>query len=197
MTKADGSGSVEDLSERAYEIARRRQAAAMQVVTLLEDQYKTAFESHAATLLRAAAWLAGTSLYHSFGFPPDMPPGSPVLSEKSNAEGLKLMKVFIFLVDKDGIKLAPDDYAAQIPAEQEPRKQVLQVQEQFQDRYNQIMKQHGFDYLEGAKTGAVACARLVKLHCLNRKDLEPSVAASTVSIGFVEGSKMAPAALKE
>ena len=197
MTKANGSGSLDDLSERAYEIARRRQAAAVEVVTLLENQYELAFDSHAATLLRGAAWLAGTSLYRSFGFPANHAPGTPVLSDKSNEEGLKLLKVFMFLLDKDGIKLTPHDYAARIPVEHEPKKQILQVQEQFQDPYNRIMKQHGFDYLEGAKTGAVACARLVKIHCLNRKDLEPPVAAMIVSMGFVEGSKTAPAKLEE
>lgn len=197
MTNNDGSGSgLEGLNEKAYEIAKRRQAAALEVVSLLEDQYEAAFQSHAPTLLRAAAWLAGTSLYRALGLPTDVPPGSPVLSEQSDEEGLKLMKVFMLLVDRGGIKLKPDDYAVGIPPEQEPRKDILQVQEQFQDPYNRIMEKYGFDYLEGAKTGAVACARLVKFHCENRKDLEPQVAASTVSIGFVEGSKTAPASPK-
>ncbi len=196
MTKGNGSGSVEDLGEKAYEIAKRRQAAAMDVVALLEDQYEAAFESHAGTVLRAGAWLAGTSLYRALGLPTDLPPGSPVISEQSGAEGLKWMKVFMLLVERGGINLKPDDYAADIPPAQAPRKDILQVQEQFQAPYNQIMENYGFDYLEGAKTGAVACARLVKLHCENRKDLEPPTAASTVSIGFVEGSKTVPAELK-
>ncbi len=188
--------SPEGLSEKAYEIAKRRQAAAIELVTMLEDQYESAFRSHAGTLLRAAAWLTGTSLYRSLGLANDVPPGSPVLSEGSDQEGLKLMKVFMFLVDKDGIKLRPDDYAVEIPSDDEPRMQILEVQQRFQVSYNQIMERHEFDYLEGAKTGAVACARLVKLHCLYRRDLEPAVAASTVSIGFVEGSKTAPARLE-
>ncbi len=196
MTKANGSGSVEDLSEKAYEIAKRRQAAAMDAVALLEDQYEASFESHAGTVLRAAAWLAGTSLYRSLGLPTDLPPGSPVISEQSDAEGLKWMKVFMLLVDRSGINLKPDDYAVDIPPEYEPRKDILQVQELFQVPYNRIMEKYGFDYLEGSKTGAVICARLVKLHCENRKDIEPPTAASTISIGFVEGSKTVPAQLK-
>ena len=188
------SGS-NDLGERAYEIARRRQAAALEVVAMLEDQLDTWFESSAASLLRACAWLAATSLYRSFASGTNLEPGAPVLSDKSNEEGLKMLKVFMFLVDKDGIQLKPDDFAAELPAELKPRKNILEVQARFQERYNEIMQRHQFDYLEGAKTGAVACARLLKLHCLNRSDLEPRMAASIVSSGFVEGVKTAPARL--
>ncbi len=190
---ADNNGSnssLDDLSARAYEIAKRRQAAALEVVTLLEDEYDTWFESSAATVLYACAWLAGTSLYRSLEAA-----GSAAFADKSNEEGLKLMKVFMFLVDKDGIKLKPEDFAVQIPADQKPRKTIAEVQAHFQKRYNEIMNAHEFDALEGAKTGAVACARLMKLHCLNRKDIEPQVAASIVSVGFVEGIKTVPAPL--
>ncbi len=196
LTKANGSGSLDDLSEQAFEIAKRRQAAANEAMAMLEEYYETAFESHAATLLRAMAWLAGTSLYRSFGFLTDMPPGSPVLSDQSNGEGMKLLKDFMFLMDRNGIKLKSDEFTADIPAEHKPRMNILRVQEQFQSGYNGIMEEHGFDYLEGGRTGAVACARLVRLHCQDRKDLEPKVAASIVSMGFVEGSKTAPAPLK-
>ncbi len=189
---ADNNGSesgLEGLSERAYEIARRRQAAALEVVAMLEDEYDTWFESSAATVLHACAWLAGTSLNRSLESAGEASPGAP--AERSNEEGLKLMKVFMFLVDKDGIKLKPEDFAVEIPNEQKSRRNIAEVQEHFQKRYNEIMTTHEFDYLEGAKTGAVACARLMKLHCLNRKDLEPPVAASIVSRGFVEGAKSA------
>lgn len=193
---ADNNGShsgLEGLSEKAYEIARRRQAAALEVVTMLEDQYESWFESSAASVLQACAWLAGTSLYRSFGFEAAIEPGSPVPSDKPNEEGLKLLKVFMYLVDKDGIKLKPDDFAVEIPPDQKTLRNILEVQGHFQHRYNEIMKSHEFDYLEGAKTGAVACARLMKLHCLNRSDLKPPVAATIVSKAFVEGVQTAPA----
>ncbi len=189
------SSGMENLSERAYEIAKRRQAAAVEVVAMLEDQFESWFESSASTVLHACAWLAGTSLYRAFGSGEDPAPGSAAFVERSNEEGLKLMKVFMFLVDKDGIKLKPEDFAVEIPAEWKPAKSIGEVQARFQERYNEIMRMREFDYLEGAKTGAVACAKLVKLHCLNRTDLEPPVAASIVSIGFAEGAKTAPAPL--
>ncbi len=189
VTKSNGNRSLESLSDRAYEIAKRRQAAADSVVTMLEQQYEAIFQSHAATVLRAAAWLAGTSLYRSLD---NEAKGSPLPETASDQEGLKLLKVFMLLVDKNGIQLKPEEYASSIPPEEEPRVNMMQVQQQFEGRYHEIMQQHGFDLLEGARTGAVACARMVKLHCLNRKDVQPNIAASTVSIGFVEGSKMVP-----
>ncbi len=189
-----GSG-MDNLSERAYEIAKRRQAAALEVVAMLEEQYDTWFGSSAATVLHASAWLAGTSLYRSFESGGDAAPGSAAFVERSNQEGLKLMKVFMFLVDKDGIQLKPEDFAVEIPAEQTATKNIGEVQVHFEKCFNDIMRAHEFDYREGAKTGAVACAKLMKVHCLNRTDLQPPVAASIVSMGFVEGAKTLPAAL--
>ena len=81
------NSGLDGLSEKAYEIARRRRAAAQELVTMLEDEYETWFESSAASLLRACAWLAGTSLYRSFGFDRKIEPGSPVLSDKANTGG--------------------------------------------------------------------------------------------------------------
>ncbi len=193
MANNNGSGGgLDQLSAQAYEIARRRQAAAVEVVAMLEDQLETWFEASAATVLHAGAWLAGTSLYHSIESAADGGPGSAPFDARSNEEGLKLMKVFMFLVDKDGIQLKPADFAAEVHPDWQAHKSLGQVREHFQERYNEIMSTHEFDYLEGAKTGAVACAKLVKLHCLNRADLQPPVAASIVSLGFVEGAKTPP-----
>jgi len=197
VSNGTGSQELDGLSQRAFEIARKRQAAATEIEALFEDRYESLFASHAPTLLRAAAWLAGTSLFRSLGLPTDnMEPGSPVLSDASNEQGLKMLKVFMVLLEKDGFGLKPDDYSLELTEVQLPRLGILQVQEQLQDAYNAIMQKHGFDYADGARTGAIACARLVRFHCLDRHDLEPQVAASTVSMGFVEGSKTAPAPLK-
>jgi hypothetical protein len=188
VTKGNGNGSLEGLSEKAYEIARRRQAASNEAVIMLEEQYATAFASDAASLLQAAAWLAGNSLRRSFeadgGEHSD-----PAAATDSSGEQLKLMKAFMFLVDKYGIQLKANDYATEIPPAQRARLSPEEVEQRFGDRYDEIMRSHGFDYAEGARTGAVVCARLVKLHCANRNDLEPQVAASIVSMGFEEGGR--------
>jgi len=102
----------------------------------------------------------------------------------------------MFLLDKEGVKLKTNEFVTKIPTELTSKKTLPQIQEQLQERYNEIMREHGFNYVEGAKTGAVVCALLVKVYALRRKDLEPKMAASIVSMGFVEGSKTAPAPLK-
>jgi hypothetical protein len=195
MSEPDPSTSPQDLSAKAFEIAKRRQAAAAALLKLFEE-HETTFGAHVGTVLYAAAWLAGTSLYRSLGYQQEFEPGVVVLSEEANQQIPALMKVFMFLLDKDGLKLKPDGFIARIPPELSPHKTLLQIQEEFQDRYNEIMKEHGFDFMEGAKTGAVVCELLVKLYALRRKDVEPNLAASIVSLGFVEGAKTAPAALK-
>ena len=197
LTETNPSEPIEDLSNKAFEIAKRRQAAAVDVMKLFEGQYQTTLDSHVGTMLYAAAWLAGTSLYRSLAYKQDFEPGVVVLSEEANQHIPALMKVFMFLLDKEGVKLKPDEFVANIPQELRPHKTLLQIQEQLQERFNEIMQEHGFDYMEGAKTGAVVCALLVQTSALRRKDLEPKIAASIVSMGFIEGAKTAPAKLKE
>ena len=121
---------------------------------MLEDEYETTFRSHAATLLRAAAWLAGSSLQRSFPPGGSMPADGSERAEQPNEE-LKLMKVFMFLVDKNGIQLKPEDYALKIPGELSPEMGLEQVEKHFGKRYDEIMKKHGFDGAGGARTGAV------------------------------------------
>ena len=189
MTKNNGYRSLEGIGEKAYEIAKRRQAAANEAEMMLEEQYEAAFASHAASVLHTAAWLAGNSLRRSFEADGVSAPDSETGAADESSEELKLMKVFIFLVDKYGIRLKPEDYAADIPPEHQTHLNAQEIAEKFGSRYDEIMKKHGFDYADGARTGAVVCARLVKLHCANRTDLTPQVAASIVSRGFVEGGQ--------
>jgi hypothetical protein len=196
MTDTNPTASPQDLSDKAFEIAKRRQAAATAVLKLFEEQYQTTLGSHVGTVLYAAAWLAGTSLYRSLGYKQEFEPGVVVLSEEANRQMPALMKVFMFLLDKEGVKLKTNEFVTKIPTELTSKKTLPQIQEQLQERYNEIMREHGFNYVEGAKTGAVVCALLVKVYALRRKDLEPKMAASIVSMGFVEGSKTAPAPLK-
>ncbi len=195
MTESNEGSSLDDLSNKAIEIAKRRQAAAAAVIKLF-DEDRTTLQGHPGTVLYAASWLAGTSLYRSLGHEADVEPGVIILSAKADQQIPALMKVFLFLLDKNGVKLNADEFVPKIPEALQPRKTLLQIQEQFQDRYNEIMREHGFDYLEGAKTGAVVCALLVKVYTLRRKDLETRLAASIVSLGFIEGAKTAPAPLK-
>ncbi len=195
MAEADAGGSLQHLSDQAVEIAKRRQQAAVEVLQLLEKGLQPAVSSHPESVLYAAAWLAGTSLYRSFGYAEEAASGTIMLSEKANQEWPKLMKVLMFLLDKEGIKLKQDELILEIPAAHSAKTSILQIQAELQAPFNEIMKRNGFDYAEGAKTGAVVCAMLIKVYCLRRKDLEPGLAAGIVSMGFVEGAKTSPAPL--
>ena len=155
---------------------------------MLEDQYETTFQSRAASLLQAAAWLAGNSLRRSFEQDGARSEEASLATSESN-EQLKLMKAFLFLVDRYGIKLNANDYATEIPPEQQTHLTPQEIEGKLAHRYDEIMRNYGFDLAEGARTGAVVCARLVKIHCANRNDLEPQVAASIVTKGFEEGGR--------
>jgi hypothetical protein len=185
------SGQGQDLGARALEIAQRRQKAARDVIEMLEGEFGPTPESP-ETVLYAAAWLAGTSLYRSIGIEGKIEPGTPVLSDEANRRGPELLAVFSKLLGQFGITITQEDLTFNVPSEHQSKMGILEVQRKMQTHYNEIMKQNLFDFREGAKTGAVVCAMLVKSMCQDRKLLPLGLAAGIVSMGFVEGSKTAP-----
>ena len=184
-----------DLGAQALELAKRRQDAANEVLALLERHFATS-APHPQSVLYAASWLAGTSLFRALRLGEALQPGVVVLSEKVNEEWPKLMRTFVYLVEKFGIKVKPDEATFKIEPEHQSHESLRRIQEELQVPYNAIMTEHGFDYADGAKTGAVACALLVKGYCATHKVLEPGLAAGIVAMGFVEGAKTAPAPLE-
>jgi len=189
-------GSPKKSSGDAVETMKRRQQAAIEVLGILQEHFKTTFESHPASVLYAGAWLAGTSLFRSFGYTQNVAPGTVILSDKANDEWPKLMNLYLYaVIEKSRIKLNPKDMIIDIPQEYKPKKAILKIQELFQDSYNQIMRKYGFDYLEGAQVGAFICAIATETHCVHKKDLDPKLAAGIVSMGFVEGAKTSPVPL--
>lgn len=184
-----------DLGAQALELAKRRQDAANEVLALLERHFATS-APHPQSVLYAASWLAGTSLFRALRLGEALQPGVVVLSEKVNEEWPKLMRTFVYLVEKFGIKVKPDEATFKIEPEHQSHESLRRIQEELQVPYNAIMTAHGFDYADGAKTGAVACALLVKGYCATHKVLEPGLAAGIVAMGFVEGAKTAPAPLE-
>ncbi len=194
MTNQTTNGASKDLGAQALEMAKRRQNAANEVLALLERHFASA-EPHPESVLYAAAWLAGTSLFRALKLGEKLNPGVVVLSDKVNEEWPKLMRNFVYLVEKFGIKLKMEAAGFEIAPGHQSRQSLRQIQEELQTPYNAIMAGHGFDYAEGAKTGAVVCALLVKGYCGTHKLLEPGLAAGIVAMGFVEGAKTAPAPL--
>ena len=119
-----------------------------------------------------------------------------VLSDKVNEEWPKLMRTFVYLLEKFGIKVRVEEANFEIAAEHRSQQSLRQIQEALQTPYNAIMSAHGFDYAEGARTGAVLCALLVRSYCGTHKLLEPGLAATIVAMGFVEGAKTVPSPLE-
>jgi hypothetical protein len=189
-------GGSSNQSNDSVEVMKKRQQAAIEVLGIFQEHLPTTFESHPASVLYAGAWLAGTSLYRTFGYTHNADPGTVILSDIANEEWPKLANLYMYIIQKDGIKLNPEDLIIDIPIEHKPKKDILQIQELFQEQYNQIMKKYGFDFLEGAQVGAFICGILTNFHCIANKDLEPRLAAGIVSMGFVEGAKTNPIPLK-
>jgi len=184
-----------DLGTQALEMAKRRQDAANEVLALLERHFATA-APHPESVLYAASWLAGTSLFRALKIGETLKPGVVVLSDKVNEEWPELMRTFVYLVEKFGIMVKPEAATFDVPPEHRSHESLRGIQEELQTPYNAIMTAHGFDYAEGAKTGAVVCALLVKGYCVTHKVLEPGLAVGIVAMGFVEGAKTAPAPLE-
>jgi hypothetical protein len=177
----------------SVETMKRRQQAAIEVLGIFQKHFETTFESHPASVLYAAAWLAGTSLYRSFGYEHEAAPGTIILSDKANDEWPKLLNVYLYaVIEKSRIQLNPKEMVLEIPPEYKPKKDIFKIQELFQDPYNQIMRKYGFNYVEGAQVGALICAIITSTHCVDRKDLEPKLAAGIVSMGLLEASKTTP-----
>ena len=90
----------------------------------------------------------------------------------------------------------PDQLILTTPEEQRPRIEILEAQEKLQDRYNEIMKKHGLDYLDGARAGMIVCSMEFYYHCIHTRDIDPNAAAGIVSMGILTGARTVPPPLK-
>jgi hypothetical protein len=183
------------------EILKRRQQAAVEMLGIFQEHLPTTFESHPATALIAAAWLAATSLYRSMGYPPNIEPGTVVISETIEPKWPRLINLYLSVIERDGIKMDRDEMLKnvstfKIPPAYQPKKDIAQIQEMFQGQYNQIMRRYGFDYEGGAQVGVFACAIMTAYHCVTNQDLEPELAAKIVCYGFFVGGISAPVPLQ-
>jgi hypothetical protein len=97
---------------------------------------------------------------------------------------------------KGGTQIKPEQFIIQIPEAHKPLKTILQIQEAHQDEYNAILKQHGLNYLDGARAGIIVCSMLFSYHCIKRQDLDPRLGAGIISMGIVTGAKTVPMPLK-
>jgi hypothetical protein len=179
------------------ELQKKRHDAALEFLNILQRNFLSPDgKGHAGTVLSAAAWLAGTSLYRSLNYKGDPAPGTVMLSNEVNKVWPQLMNLFMYYCQRNGIALQPDQLVLQIPDEHKPQIEIRQIQEKLQDQYNAIMKKHDLDYLDGARAGVIICSIIFHYHCTRARDIDPEVAAGIVSMGILEGAKTAPPPLK-
>jgi hypothetical protein len=165
-------------------LQKNRVDAATEVMEIFDRNFQTPQGPHAGTALSAAGWLAGTSLYRSFGYEEIHEPGTVILgipSEKANQESRKLLNSFIYYLFQSGIPMKLDQFILQVPDTHKSLQTMLQIQAAHQDKYNAIMKRHGLDYLEGARAGMMVCSMAMGYLCLQRKAIDPRIGAGIVS----------------
>jgi hypothetical protein len=132
---------------------RKGREAALEFLPILKDKLISSDGVlHTGTMLSASAWLTGTSLYRSFDFEENSPPGKTIKSDEINKEWESLMHLFEeYNFQEANFPIKKLIRAAQAaPDTLKPKVKMLYVQEHLQDQYNTIMKKHGFDYLDGA-----------------------------------------------
>ena len=177
------------------EMQKKRYEAAMDFVKEFQEKIPlVGGKPHAGTVLSTAARLAGTSLYRSMNYKNNVASGTVVLSEEVNQVWPQLMNLFAFYCKQNGIDVMNKPLITEFPEKDKPLMTVEQVQVEYQDQYNEIMKKHELDYLNGARAGMIVSSIVFQYHCMKVKDIDPYVAAGIVAMGVVEGAKTAPPA---
>ena len=175
------------------EMQKKRYEAAMDFVKELQEKIPlVGGKPHAGTVLAVAARIAGTSLYRSMNYSHVAAPGTVVLSEEVNQAWPQLMNLFAFYCKQNGIDVMAKPIITKFPEKDKPLMTVEQVQAEYQDQYNEIMKKHELDYLNGAQAGMIVSSIVFQYHCMKVKDIDPYVAAGIVAMGIVEGAKTTP-----
>lgn len=175
------------------EMQKKRYEAAMEFVKELQEKIPlVGSKPHAGTVLAIAARIAGTNLYRAMNYKQDVTPGTVVLSEEVNQAWPQLMNQFAFYCKQNGIDVMSKPPVTEFPQKDKPLMTVEQVQLEYQDQYDAIMKRHGLDYLNAARAGMVVSSIVFQFHCTRAKDIDPHVGAGIVAMGVVEGAKTAP-----
>ena len=180
----------------------REKIAANEILEILKDGLVSS-ETHAVTIISAAAWLAGTSLYRAFNQNDNLPPGTIVrypnrVSKKANKEWETLLYLFLRYISAD-VSIPEGHYmmfAMAFLEKNKPQAKMPHIQKEFQDRYNGVMRKYGLDYLGGARTGIVLCSLLFHKHCIEKRNVDPKIATGIVAMGTLEASRTVPPPLR-
>lgn len=175
------------------EMQKKRYEAAMEFVKELQEKIPLVNgKPHAGTVLAIAARIAGTNLYRAMNYNHNVNPGTVVLSEEVNQAWPQLMNLFAFYCKQNGIDVMSKPPVTEFPQKDKPLMTVEQVQLEYQDQYDEIMKKHGLDYLNAARAGIVVSSIVFQYHCTRAKDIDPRIGAGIIAMGIVEGAKTTP-----
>ena len=171
---------------------KKRYDAAMEFVQLFQEKAPlVGGKPHAGTVLSIAARLAGTSLFRSI-HKKEYTPGTVILSEEANVAYPNLLNQFAFYCKQNGIDVMSKPPMTTFPENDKPKMELADVQAEYQDQYDIIMKKHGLDFLNAAQAGMIVSSIVFQYHVTQVKDIDPVVATGIVAMGVVEGAKTAP-----
>ena len=145
---------------------------------------------HSETAIAAAARMAGTMLFRSFGIDTSkMQPGAVVLSEDANEKGPMLLNIVIMMMQQYGLEPDKQKLADINNRGESPRMTVIQTQKLLEADLRLIREQHGLTLEDASCACAIATAWLIK-ECAPQIGLE--VGFNIAAFGFIEGTKTVP-----
>lgn len=188
------SAQGKEVSPALPDKLRRGRAAALELLPILKAKLLSSNGGlHAGTMLCAAAWLTGTSLYRSFHFDQEDRLGAVLQAEDVNTQWERL----VYLLEQYNFQKADIPVGRLVLAAMgapdffRPEVDMFIVQSELQESYNAVMQKHGFDYLDGARAGVILCTILIQQYSGARL-IEAEAAAGVVAQGIFEASKAVP-----
>ena len=177
------------------ELNKKRYEAATEFLKFFQEKTPLVNgKPHVGTVLSIGGRLAGTSLFRWIN-KKDFTPGVVVLSEEVNAAYPQLLNLFAIYCKQFGVDVMAKPMVTEFPEGERPLMDLPQIQAEYQDQYNEIMRKHGLNDLESARAGVLICSIFFNYHCIASKDIDPYVATGIVAMGVVEGAKTGPVPL--
>ena len=151
---------------------------------------------HVGTFVATLARLAGTSSLRSFNILPEKAePGTVLLSNQANEEGPKLHGAIIGSLKMfGGLEIDQEKIVIKTPEMHKPKMEILETHRAYQDDFNRIASENGFDYQDAAFAGAVASAMAVSE---TRDQVDPYISVGIALYAVIEGLKTVPLPLEK
>jgi hypothetical protein len=177
-------------------VAENNSQKILEAAQLMRDALRKLVASpqgvHAETLVAAAARMAGTMLFRSFGLDSgDLRPGSVVLSEQANRRGPLLMETMFATLRRLGhTDLEQDDLKGARETTALSRLSLAETQRRLEPWYRKTQEVCGLSLAEAAGAGAIATALVIHD---SGAVLDLHAACAIAVYGMVESLKTVPA----